>query len=106
MMIARRVHPVADETLSALNARELLDDVERSRESAARLLESLAERIGANRAVRNATEGVRRAAHYVQAHSVKDVALGIERAVRGNPAQAIAIAALAGYLAGRALRSR
>jgi hypothetical protein len=92
--------------LSAQNARELLDEVERSRESAARLLDSLAQKIGASRAVRNATSGVRRAAHYVQAHSVKDMALGIERAVRSRPAPALVVAVVAGFLAGRAFRSR
>jgi len=96
---------LADETISAHNAREL-QEVEKSRESAARLLESLAERIGANRAVRSAATGVQRAAHYVQAHSVKDVATGIERVVRRRPAAAIVVAVVAGFLVGRALRSR
>ncbi len=95
MMIAREVPPVADETISAHNARELMDEVERSQESAARLLESLAQKIGSSRA-----------AHYVQTHSVQDVALEIERAVRRRPVPAIAIAVVAGFLAGRALRPR
>ena len=98
-MIPREGPPVADETISAHNARELMDEVERSRESAARLLESLAEKIGSARAVRTA-------AHYVQTHSVQDVAFEVERAIRRRPAPAIAIAVLAGFLAGRALRSR
>ncbi len=87
-------------------ASELRAEAEKSRESAARLLETFAEKIGANRAVRNAASGVQRAAHYVQAHSVRDVAAGLERAVRRNPAVSIAIAVAAGFLAGRALRSR
>ena len=97
---------MADETISARNAYELQAEVEKSRESAARLLDTLAQKIGANRAVRSAASGVQRAAHYVQAHSVKDVASGLEQAVRGQPAASIAIAAVAGFLVGRALRSR
>src|SRR4051794_26257059 len=97
---------MADETLSAHNARELMDEVERSRESAARLLENLAQKIGSARAMRSAATGVHRAAHYVQTHSVKDVAFEVERAVRRRPAPAIAIAVAVGFLAGRALRSR
>jgi ElaB/YqjD/DUF883 family membrane-anchored ribosome-binding protein len=97
---------VADETLSAHNARELQVEVEKSRESAARLLETLSDKIGANRAVRSAASGVQRAAHYVQAHSVKDVATGLEKAARSRPVAAIAIAVVAGFLFGRALRSR
>lgn len=104
-MSAREGAAVADETISAHNAREL-QEVEKSRESAARLLDSLAQKVGANRAVRSAASGVQRAAHYVQAHSVKDVASGIERAVRRRPAAAIAAAVIAGFLVGRALRSR
>lgn len=97
---------MADETLSGQNTHELLAEVERSRESAARLLESLAQKVGGSRAMRTAAGGVERAAHYVQAHSVKDVAAGIERAVRSRPASAMAIAVVAGFLIGRALRSR
>jgi ElaB/YqjD/DUF883 family membrane-anchored ribosome-binding protein len=97
---------VADETISARNAYELQAEVEKSRESADRLLDTLAQKIGANRAVRSAASGVQRAAHYVQAHSVKDVASGLEQAVRSQPAASIAIAAVAGFLVGRSLRSR
>jgi ElaB/YqjD/DUF883 family membrane-anchored ribosome-binding protein len=97
---------VADETLSAHNAHELQFEVEKSRESAARLLDTLAQKIGGNRAMRTAASSVQRAAHYVQEHSVKDVATGLEETVRSRPAASIAIAAVAGYLIGRALRSR
>ncbi len=97
---------VADETLSARNAQELQAEVEKSRESAARLLDTLAQKVGGNRAVRSAASGVQRAAHYVQAHSVKDVAAGIERVVRSRPATALAVAVVAGFLVGRALRPR
>jgi hypothetical protein len=97
---------VADEMISAQSAHELQAEVERSRESAARLLDTLAQKVGANRAIHSAACGVQRAAHYVQGHSVKDVATGIERAARSRPGAALALAVIAGYLAGRALRSR
>jgi ElaB/YqjD/DUF883 family membrane-anchored ribosome-binding protein len=97
---------VADETLSSHNARELMAEVERSRESAARLLDSLAQKVGSSSAVRRAASEVQRAAHYVQAHSVKDLAAGVDKAVRSRPAAAMAIAVVCGFLAGRVLRSR
>lgn len=97
---------MADETLSARNAHELQAEMEKSRESAARLLDTLAQKLGGNRAVRSAASGVQRAAHYVQAHSMKEVATGIERAVRSRPVSAMAIAVVAGFLVGRAIRPR
>jgi len=88
------------------SAQELQRDFERSRESAARLLESLAQKIGSTRAVRTAATGVQRAAQYVQAHSVRDVATDLESAVRWRPAVSIAVAIVAGFLVGRAIRPR
>ena len=102
MMFTEEGTRVADDTVSAHNAHELHVEVERSRESAARLLDSLSRTIGASRAVRHAAS----AAHYVQAHSVRDVATGIDRAVRKRPAASIAVAVVAGFLVGRAFRSR
>ena len=98
-MIGEGELPVSDETLSAHNAHELRSEMEKSRESAARLLETFAQKIGAHRAMRGA-------AQYVQAQSVKDVATGIEKAVRRSPASAMALAVVAGFLVGRALRPR
>lgn len=95
-----------DETVSTQGSQDLIAELEKSRESAARLLESLAQKIGAAPVVRTAADGVQRAAHYVQAHSVKDVLNGIERAARRRPAATIAIAVVAGFLVGRAIRSR
>lgn len=95
-----------DESFHAHNTQELLAEVEKSRESASRLLDSLAQKVGGNRAVRRAASDVQRAAHYVQAHSVKEVATEIERAVRSRPASAMAVAVVAGFLVGRVLRSR
>jgi ElaB/YqjD/DUF883 family membrane-anchored ribosome-binding protein len=87
-------------------AQDLEVELDKSRESAARLLESLAQKIGAARAMRTAATGVQRAAQYVQGHSVRDVATEIESAVRWRPALSIAVAVVAGYLVGRAIRSR
>jgi ElaB/YqjD/DUF883 family membrane-anchored ribosome-binding protein len=88
------------------STQELQAELERSRESAARLLETLAEKIGAARAMRTAATGVQRAAHYVQVHSVKDVATEIDNAVRWRPVLSVALAVAAGFLVGRAIRPR
>jgi ElaB/YqjD/DUF883 family membrane-anchored ribosome-binding protein len=95
-----------DETAPAQKPQDLAAELEQSRESAARLLENLARKIGATRAVRGAAGSIGRAAHYVQAHGMEDMAAGIGRLVRRRPAYSIAIALAAGFLVGRALRSR
>jgi len=82
----------------------LQSELDKSRESSTRLLDNLAAKIGARRAVRSATGGIERAAHYVQGHSVKEMATGVEQVVRRRPAYSIAIAVIAGYLLGCALR--
>lgn len=95
-----------DESVSTQGSRDLIAELDKSRESAARLLETLAQKIGAAPVVHSAAEGVQRAAHYVQAHSVKDVLNGIGRAARRRPVASIAMAVVAGFLVGRAIRSR
>ena len=97
---------MSNEALSAQNAHELQAEAEKSRESAARLLDSFARKVGGSRVVRSAASEVERAAHYVLSYPVKDVVAGIDRAVRSRPGSAIAIAVIAGFLVGRALRSR
>jgi hypothetical protein len=97
---------VADETLPVENPRAMEAELEQSRRSAAILLENLATKTGARRAVRNAANGLERAAHYVQEHGLGSAAAGIDRAIRIRPAVSIAVAVVAGYLVGRALRSR
>jgi hypothetical protein len=97
---------VGEESISAHAPKDFTQELEKSRESAARLLETLAQKIGAAPAVRSAADSVQRAAHYVQAHSVKDVIAGIDRAARRRPAAAIGLAVLAGFLVGRAIRPR
>jgi ElaB/YqjD/DUF883 family membrane-anchored ribosome-binding protein len=62
-------------------------------------MDSLGRRIGASPAMRTA-------ANYVQAQSWKDVAAGIDRLVRQRPGASIAIAVVAGFVVGRALRPR
>ena len=88
------------------SSQDLEVELNKSRESAARLLETLAQKIGSARAVRTAATGMQRAAHYVQARSVREVATEIESAVRWRPALSIAVAVVAGFLVGRAIRSR
>jgi len=87
---------VADDALQA--------ELDRSRESSIRLLDNLASRIGAKRAVQSAAGGVHRAAQYVQTHSMKDIAAGVEQLVERRPACSIAAAVVAGYLVGCAIR--
>ena len=81
-------------------------EVERSRESAARLLDAFARKLRRIRALDNAASGVERAAHYVQSHSLKDLAAAMERFARRRPAAALSIAIAAGFVAGRALGKR
>jgi hypothetical protein len=98
-MAAAGRKPLTDDT--AKSAEDLQHELDQSRESAARLLETLAQKIGATGA------GVQRAAaQYVQAHSVRDVATEIESAVRWRPALSMAAAMVAGYLVAWAIRSR
>jgi ElaB/YqjD/DUF883 family membrane-anchored ribosome-binding protein len=98
---------MADESAAAQSPQELQSELDQSRESAARLMESLARKLGATtKTVRKASGGVHRAAHYVQVHSAKDMAAELERLVRRRPAYSIAAAVVAGFLVGRALRSR
>ncbi|MBZ5580832.1 MAG: hypothetical protein LAQ30_01270 [Acidobacteriia bacterium] len=95
-----------DETAPVHSPQDLQSELDKSRESAERLLENLARKIGASRAVRNAANGMQRAARYVHVHSARDFTAGIERLVRRRPAYAIAVAIAAGFLVGRAARSR
>jgi hypothetical protein len=105
MMIPGEDLSVSDDT-SAREAHELQAEAEKSRASAARLLDTLARKVGSHRVVRGATTELERAGRQVQSLSVKDVAIGIGRAVRSRPASAMAIAVVAGFLIGRAIRSR
>ena len=95
---------MADETIRDETGRQMQVELDRSREHSARLLDDLAQKIGAKRAVRGAAGKVHRAAHYVQAHSVKAVVTGIDRTIRSRPASSIAVAVLAGFILGRAWR--
>jgi hypothetical protein len=96
----------ADEITHTKDPREVQAEFEKSRESAARLMESLAQKTGAVRAVRGAASGIGRAARYVQDRSVSDLASVMGRLVRQRPAYLIVAAVVAGFLVGRALRSR
>ena len=81
-------------------------ELERSRDSAARLMENLARKIGAAPAVRDTATGVRRAARYVHRHSENDGVTHVERFLRWRPAFSIGAAVVAGFLVARWLRSR
>lgn len=81
-------------------------ELEHSRESARRLLDSLAQKLRIKRVAYSAGTGVGHAANYVQSHSWKDVAAGIDRFVRERPVSSLLLAATAGFLVGRVLRPR
>jgi ElaB/YqjD/DUF883 family membrane-anchored ribosome-binding protein len=74
-------------------------ELARSRESAGRLLQSLAAQI-------RAVPAMQSAAQYWQEHSPTEIASVVNRAVRRNPVPAIAVALVAGFLLGRALEGR
>jgi len=81
---------------------DVLADLDRSRQSAAVLLDKFARKLGSS----PVASGVQKAAQYVQAHTVEEMAAGVERTIRKRPAVAIAVAVAAGFLVGRALRPR
>ena len=99
---------MSDET--AANPHNLQSELEQARLSSARLLEAFAQKLGAASARmpfgRGAADTFERAARYVQGHSVRDMAAGMGRTVRRHPAPSIAVAVVAGFLVGRAIRSR
>ena len=74
-------------------------ELERSRVTSVRLLESLAWKIRTTRAMHRATS-------YVLEHSIKDAAAGVTRLVRRRPGISIMIAVAAGFLVGRAFRPK
>jgi ElaB/YqjD/DUF883 family membrane-anchored ribosome-binding protein len=93
-----------EEAVPAQNQQEFESELDKSKQSSARLLDDLARKVGSNRTIRTAAHGVQRAARYVQEHSAKDIAVKAERLMRRQPVATIAIAITAGFLAGRALR--
>jgi ElaB/YqjD/DUF883 family membrane-anchored ribosome-binding protein len=97
---------VAEESQFASTPENLDVELEKSRASAARLLESLAQKLRAGPVVRQATTGIGRAAHYVHGTSVKGWPARLDRTVRKWPVTCILIAAAAGFLAVRSLRHR
>jgi ElaB/YqjD/DUF883 family membrane-anchored ribosome-binding protein len=95
-----------DEAAPAQGPEHMQADLEKSRETSARLLDNLARRIRANRALSGAAGGIERAARYVRGDALGKAAAELDRMVRRRPLYSIAIAAAAGFVAGRALRSR
>ena len=96
---------VADEP-HALTPENLDAELERSRATSARLIDSLAEKLRARPAMREATARISRAAQYVQDTSVKDIAARVNRLICRRPLASMLLAAAAGFLTARALRHR
>ncbi len=92
----------------------LAADLEKERQSSARLMDKLSESIKANipskeearEMLHDAGTKVQDAARYVREHYLKEVTSGVEGYARRRPAASLAVAAAAGFLLGRALRSR
>ncbi len=99
---------MSEETLPAGNPRDLEGELEQSRQSAARLLEAFARKLGSVGGRmpfgRKAAGSFGRAARYVQDYAVRDMAAGIDRIVRKNPVPSIMLAVVAGFLVGRAIQ--
>ena len=89
---------MAEETAPVQNPHDFEIELERSRQSAARLRATLAQRLnsGADLAAVPAAAGPPR---------LQQVAGGIERLVRRSPVPAVIAAVFAGFLAGRAIRA-
>ena len=81
-------------------------EFEVSPRSAANLLLQFRYRLQNNRTVQRAKRTAGRAANYVQNHSPKNMAAGIERMVRHRPGTALILAVVAGFVIGRSLRRR
>jgi ElaB/YqjD/DUF883 family membrane-anchored ribosome-binding protein len=92
----------------------MASDIERERQSSARLMDSFAASLRKNLPskdeardmLRTAGEKVQNAAHYVQDEYLKDMSSGVERFARRRPGVSIGTAVLVGFLLGRALRRR
>jgi len=96
----------ANRTTPTSDPRDVQVEFEKSRESAARLMENLARKIGAVKAMRGAAGGIERAARYMYDYPVRDNVGAMNRLVRRSPVWSITLAAMAGFLVGRALRPR
>ncbi len=95
-----------DEATPAQIPVQMQSELERSRETSARLLDNLSRKIRYNRALRGAAGGIERAARYMRGENMRKATAGLDRLVRKRPLYSIAAAAAAGFLVGRALRSR
>ena len=79
--------------------------LERSRQSAARLLNRLAGKLRIKQTAREAAIGQEQAAQYAHSQPMRDVGGEIGRFLRRNPVPAISIAVVAGYLAARSWKT-
>jgi len=83
----------ADEIAAAGTQANWEAELEKSRLSAVRLLDTLARKVGAARA-----------AHYMKTHTAREIAVGVEEAARQRPVYALAAALAAGFLIGCVLK--
>jgi hypothetical protein len=97
---------VAEEQYSAFTPEKLEAELERSRQNAARLLESLAVKLHSGPILRQASSGFNRAAEYIRDSSMKDYGSRLNRVICRWPATSILVAVAAGFLTARALRHR
>ena len=79
--------------------------LERSRQSAAKLLNRLAGKLRIQQTAREAAIGVKQASQYAHSQPMKDMGTEIGRFLRRNPVPAISIAVVAGYLAARSWKT-
>jgi hypothetical protein len=87
--------------------RQMLAELERQRQSSAKLMNTLATRLAAFASMGTRAAGnAQRAAYYVQSSSPKELVTGLERWIRRRPGSSLLAAAAAGFLIGRALRRR
>ena len=77
-------------------------EVEHSRESAARLLDTFARKLRLNWAIADSVERL----HPPRSPTLNDIATRIQNFVRKQPAAALSIGVAAGFLAGRVLARR
>lgn len=95
-----------DEAAPAQTPEQMQSELEKSRAASARLLDTLARKVRMNKTFRGTAGGIERAARYMHGDAVRRAAAGLDRLVRERPVYSIGAAAVAGFLIGRALRSR
>jgi ElaB/YqjD/DUF883 family membrane-anchored ribosome-binding protein len=99
---------------AAQTGRQATEKVDAQREPAARALENTASRLqdggdriasAASGAVRSTTDKLHATADYIREHDVRDMLDDVQDLVRRHPGQALAAAAVAGFLVGKVFSS-